>query len=107
MTDFTENEFVDIYQDAIYELNAEILFSVSYTETKKDFYTFNKQINNNNKFEINLNDNTKKREVIEIFKKFFKNKEGNFNEKLNFFKEKIYDKKKEEIINFINLYNFE
>lgn len=116
MTDLTKSDFANIYQETIYELNAEILFSVAYTETEKNVYTLNEQINDG-KFDKKLNDNTKI-EVIEIIKNFFKknnifkDKKGNennisdFNKKLNFFKEEIYDKKKEDIINFINSNNF-
>lgn len=110
MTELTKEDFVTIYQDAIYELNAEILFSVAYTETKKDVYEL--KINSKTlKKEI---DKDERKNVIQDFiKKFFKgdieikNQEGkvekkiessNFNEKLKHFKDILYNKKKEYLI---------
>jgi len=116
MTDLKQEDFVKIYEDAIYELNAEILFSIAYTETEKDVYKLNEGIKSIT-FTKKIDKNERKNVIQKFIDKIFKHnidvydekdthiktiQSNNFKEKLEYFKEQFYKKKKENFIKNIN-----
>jgi len=112
------------YIEAIYDLNAEIFFNVAYEETSKGVYKLNKEID---KQKTSLTEEIKtykdREEVIKKFRNFFENeikiaddkditiikktiKKNDFKEKLEYFNNVFYKNKNDELIEDINMKNF-